>query len=800
MDFDLVLDGLDEEDAQPLKAALEAFGVDTEALWRLPQWNTGEDVAGVPSWRLGPRDSRDRVAPVLAGQMRAAAAYDGAVPLLLLYLIYEVEQAWEKSYHYAPMWDTLRGAQTYLDDHPTVVREADVHAVSALRALMRSLDHQIQVENAMTCGRLETLATQAAAVVRCARQAADQVDAVAPDLPRLAEHVAAQAAATESYYQAMAVTGRSLHDLFSGAAATDGSARPGAAALDTAIAALREAEHSSEAADHYDLSELRAHRFSLTALRDAQRRDWLWIDHGKVIYIYPFAIRGPAPGEVVAQAGAQAHDWLFSGVPPAGRKNRLSLDDLWDGSDYLGRRYDGSLIELPNVVMRDGHGNEIVTVAASIHLSALGNHYVRLAAELVAAPPHELYAALFRAAPEHGYAQVSFAGQAPGVTHPRLCDLAVRLAQDVGAGLGGAGAGVRVIARPGMFHVLVSVHAASLSYGYDPSAPRREALTIADLSDAVGIGVLSTPVTNCVGSLAEWIRYAANPDHPNHGVSLADDRILRTCNTTVMIALGSPEFSTATRETMAEFVASLDGLFAGWSSELAAHHEWISAQVPDLDALAVESPRGSVQLRELAATLERRQIRLHDFATEARSVAALIESPSLVASPVAATTLAALREAAGYPRQVAELNQKIEEVLDERLGLRIDALARQRAAEEARIAARAERRRRARLDTSLAIIAAIGISGLGQIIQSGYDVKVLGAVWIAGAIAALSAIIGLVVWLIAARAKEDHDERRPAAGHRPVRQPAELPRQTVPPRPSGADQRDVGGQPVRDRS
>src|SRR5690606_29232079 len=136
------------------------------------------------------------------------------------------------------------------------------------------------------------------------------------------------------------------------------------------------------------------------------------------------------------------------------------------------------------------------------------------------ASPHDVYLAMFRAAPEHGYADVSF--DVDGAeSYPRLSDLAVRLAQDLATSLDPA---VWVITRPGMFHVLLSIHAASVSRGYHPNAERREVQDAEELLQAVGAGVLTNPVTHCVGSLAEWIRYPDRPAGAYHDINVTGRR------------------------------------------------------------------------------------------------------------------------------------------------------------------------------------------------------------------------------------------------------------------------------------
>jgi hypothetical protein len=202
---------------------------------------------------------------------------------------------------------------------------------------------------------------------------------------------------------------------------------------------------------------------------------------------------------------------------------------------------------------------------------------------------------------------------------------------------------------------------------------------------------------------------------------------------------------------MAEFVASLDGLFAGWHSELASHYHRVNRfQGNVADASAVDGLSAQA-LGELSRQLDEERIRLNDFAVEARSMMALIRSPSLVSSPMSSETLGSLLERSGYQRRVDELVVKIDEVMHEQLGLTIEKLARRRAEKEARDEARSERRQRAKLDTMLAVIAAVGVSGLGQILQSGYEVREDGALAIVVLIVLLAILVGGWFWRAAGR-------------------------------------------------
>jgi hypothetical protein len=368
---------------------------------------------------------------------------------------------------------------------------------------------------------------------------------------------------------------------------------------------------------------------------------------------------------------------------------------------------------------------------------------------------------MFRAAPEHGMAVVSVAGS--DRTWPRLSDLAQDVATAVAENLGRITTGPAPLARDedlarrGPYHVLLIVDAASVRTG--PVGRRREIRTHAELLSAVGAQVLGNPVTHCVSALAEWSRYPV-PEQTNilRTVTHRDDMVVRTANTTVFVALGSPSFHTLTRETVAEFVASLDGLFAGWSADLTTYYEEVE-ELLDRTARLDESAPADEALAAAAALRGMRQ-RLSDFVTEVRSTVAMIDSPGLVASPVVSAMKSGLLAAAGFRRRAEDLDRRVEHVLGNRLVDRIEETARALAQRVAREEEERERRQRARMDTALAVVAAVGISGLAQIIQAGFDVRDVGAVGIAVTVLGLAGLFGLLV----RRASQNNRTTRPSPG------------------------------------
>lgn len=706
----------------------------------LPRWDAEAPRDGVPSSRRPPGRRAD-AAEEVSVQLPQAARVNGGPALLLLYILLEVEEAWEVSYHYRPLWDTLRGAQDALRDRLPGLAERDRAAAGAVLALMESLDAQILTENALMCGRLASCADAAELAVEKGREAADLALRAAIGLPELSTWLVAVARRYCLLHEAVARAARAMVAFFDTGAP-----------LDDAIATVAEAERAM--AGHRSRSELRAHRASLITLNQHKDAEWLRIDHGSVVFIYPFAVRGLTPEQVVAAASGDAAGWRLAGATPLDVHDALDLDDIWDGSDPLGRGYDGTFLELPDVTICSIDGVELGTVTAQIRFSGLGNHHVRFQAELVESSPMDIHAMLMRAAPEHGVARVGFRAAEPdGQAWPRLSDFAMQLVDDVSVALQGSAEGipVRSVARPGMFQVVISVNAASKALGPAGGSGRSEVLTVEEFNAAVGAQVLTSPVASDIGSLAEWIRYPLHDAAQVDAMGLTTDWTVRTCNTVLLVAPGTPEWVTRTRGSIAEFVASLDGLFAGWSHELASHYTRAKEFQRRVAEAGVVDDLPAAALGDLSSQLDEERLRLNNFAVEARSTMALIRSPSLVSSPVCAAMLGLLLDRSGYQARVEEIVLKIEEVAHEQLGLTIEKLSQQRADRESREEVRTERQQRAKLDTMLAVIAAVGVSGLGQILQAGYDIQAAGALTIIMVIVILAVLVGGWFWRAAGR-------------------------------------------------
>lgn len=676
-----------------------------------------------------------RVRTTLSTNLPKVEREPAGLALMLLYVLGEVDAAWEVSYHFGPLWDTLRGTRDVLNNHHSVSREdADVCAANAVLALMKSLDYKILVENEMLSMRREAHADAADSAARWAHRAAEYAQRITDEYPDLGAYVLELAERGNVYNSAVATAMRGVIGFY-----TTG------APLDSTISAIERAEHHPSVADTAPASDLRAHRACLTALNHERSSPWLHVNHGRIVYVYPFALRGIAPERAVTCAGEKSADWLLAGNFPSSVHNSLDLDDIWDGSDSLGRRYEGALIELPDVTMRGHDNTEMGRVTCQIRLSNMGNHYIRFEARLRDVSPSDLYAMMFRAAPEHGSIRVSFKDLSPELRDrpagewPRLSDLAMCLVEDTRTRLHEYSdiTEVGMVARPGMYQVVVSINSASARRGPAGTEARREILTMDDLNAATGVQVLTNPVTYMVGAIEEWIHYSTQNELSATVQGLGREWMVRTPNTILMAAPAGADHADATRLGVVEFVASLDGLFAGWSAELASYYEKARGLQESLSRLDENRAGSAPELARLSRQLNAEKIALNHFTVELRSTLALIQSPSLVASPVVAATLSGLLSASGFERAAEELRVKIDEVVNEQLGIIIERLTSKRIENQ-----------RVKTEVFLAVISAAGVSGIIQVLQAGYGAGGAGVKWaIAGVIAIVTGAVTLGWWV-----------------------------------------------------
>jgi hypothetical protein len=297
-----------------------------------------------------------------------------------------------------------------------------------------------------------------------------------------------------------------------------------------------------------------------------------------------------------------------------------------------------------------------------------------------------------------------------------------------------------------MFQVLLTVDAVSTRNG--PAGEiRTEISAIPALQAATGAAILYTPVSNVMTSLAEWSRYEI-PDGTlvPRTQARSGRALIRTINTTVHLAIGAPHWELGTALSVSEFVATLEGLFTRWMEQLSDFQTAVN-----VERRKVHNSRNASaeELRIQVERLRRIRLNLQTFVTDCRSTIGLIQSPALVRSPMVAADLAAMVEAAGVKRRADEFDDRAQEVLSDRLDEIIERLAKDREEAESEARHKAENRHRTRMDTLLAIIAAVGVSGLGQILQAGYGLGARPSLEIIVAILGLAVIVGIAVYVLA---------------------------------------------------
>ncbi|RKR90326.1 hypothetical protein BDK92_4696 [Micromonospora pisi] len=787
-----LLDALVEGDARPLRQWLgehlaPAPGAGVETDLRL--------LDGLVFWNAEEHDdaARQRVLDGVERTLSAAALVPGATPLLLFYLKYQCDQAWEVAWDVDLILAVLQHARRYGADLVAAGQLADPEPTRLALDQLAVLVSEMGTLNAASCASLAEWARLAAETAALAGRVADAAETA--DASASAAYVAVDTREDETYYLAVSRAALAVHDHFA----------YGGSDLDGAVRTLRLAEESFP--DACSRSELRSHRYNLEVLAEAAEQPWIRLEHAKVVYLYPFGLyqesragrADPGPDvatrdgatfaeRLVAVARRTAQQWTVAGWsvadhPQAVVEQDLLLDDTWKGDDPLGRQYRGMAVRLPDLEFADVDrvNVEPVLLQVELRLSELGNHYLRVECQLSGATPPQVYAAMTRAAPEFGdLVQLGTPLQPAVDARPtqlwsRLSDFAVDVVRDVTGQLAEhSGLAVRRSGRPGMYHVMLSVERGSLvsPVGGEP-VPVAIAL---DAATAVGAQTLVHPVRNGISSLAEWLRYPVEIDTlPKvDAPGFIGDLLLRTCNTTLMVLPGTPDYGVNMVLEAAEFVATLEGMFAGWQDQIADHYDQVMVQLaamierlerhdaaPDPTGVdPAEYERVTRELGEMQARLEAQQLRLHQFVMASRLSLMFVTAPSLVMSPVARSTIDQLLVAAKFDALRSDFEGMIDNVLGDRIGALVDAsVRRQRERNDARARAQQERdaaaasaerelqQRRERAtrhwqDVLSIATATVGISGLMQIIQAGYQVQRLSAAGLVAVVVVLAVLVG----------------------------------------------------------
>jgi hypothetical protein len=702
-------------DFAPAWHVLAEYGVDCSVIRRGAQWISDDRARGSVS--------QESCSDACAEIRNAAStlAHDPALHgLLLLCVRAEVMEAWEISYDLTRLQtliETVRGGVPRGDDSLAVIRAID--------CLLAITSAELEEERALLTGQRSL---HAAAADRAA-QFADETARLAGAIEGgpLADYLIAQARGLGEYHRAVGEAVRGLDGYLANGRVPQAALR----ALDAAIA-------SDAITGDGMRSELRAHRVALAAL-EGRAGEALRIGQASVAYLYPFALRGIEIGELfdaVRGGGPMA----LAGAPVRGVA-AMDLDDVWNGADEHAWAYAGIVITLDDVVIQLDEGAQ-ERVAVEVRLSTFGNHYVRISrARLTDLTCGDYRTALFRAAPEHGPLQL-FHDLGAALQKidgcERLADYAMEVVRDLRAFLSAAADGdIQCVARRGMFQVVSTI--SEFTTPFPAGGQPEPADALHDLLAKHGAQVLTNPVPYNVASIADWTRLVVNHDLCRVATLGQGRLIVRSPNTTTLVSIGIPDWVTATQASMAEFAASLDGLFAGWTFELSRHFDEIRrAQDRFAELSGVARPQLK-DLERLAHSLEDARHRLSEFMVEAKRTINALRSRSLLSSAVAAEELRLMLAYSDFDQRIEEIEIKTNELAHDRVA---SAIGRARL--------RRDERARAKMEVFLAVIAATGLSGLVQVLQAGFSGQNVrwqeGAEISVGAILVIGFTCGIYLW------------------------------------------------------
>lgn len=675
--------------------------------------------------------STESSAEVVTRAIQHAAGSTAAVPLAL-YVRLVCEAAWDLTWDHQPLLALIDAAEDAWRAAPPSPGSEEHLALETLLALRGELT----LESACSTGDPTLVTDRASRLHDRLVELAGQAGALSAS--DVAAHLVEMLEDRAGYAGAVALAARTAASLSAGAALTADEA-------EAVLATLRAAEQrftDGDVTDHASLSEIRAHRSAVERLLAAAEEDWLRVDEGSVVCLFPFGLRHAEQTRIVEAVREHAAAWSLGGQPLDNHPTSLLLiDDCWRGDDPLQRRYDGTQLDLPDLRLPD-LGDQPTTARVTVIISQLGNHCLRIEIPLTGAMPHEVAARVWSAAPEYGHLgelqqPLRYeGGGGPPAGWPRLADFAKDVLDDLAAALATTAVGqVRLSWRPGMFHVVTTLRQASVLPGGQPAAarPLEDALALPTL---FGAQPLCHPLPSGLGSVAPWTRYHPGAGTMLHSGALTDDILVVTENHTLLASFSSADYMVATVAQAVEFVASLEGMFAAWQDELSEFYLGLRPHLRLLDDADQDDPDLD-DLQRILVDLQRAQLRLRQFLTSARVNLLFIAAPALVTSPVMRRTVSDLLDLSTVWQQRSDFTDNAGQALTDRVTDLIESWTRRK--EE-----KLEKRNRLLVNTLLAVLAGIGISGVLAMVQDGFSVTGWGSATLVALVLVIAALVGIV--------------------------------------------------------
>lgn len=678
-----------------------------------------------------------RLGNLLPPAVRAASAVPLGGIVLAMYLRNLVNEAWELNWDHS----LIRAAVNAASDAAAALSPSGADAVAW--DLLRFMNHEFDVEAALLTGNLDAvIAVTADAIERIApvRQAAREL----PTHPARAALIA-ESRSEHRYYRAVneiaiatsALLARRVHDVSADIVRIselidDGGFRP------------------------IDASELRGHLASLQTVAAAAERPWLHIDEGRVRIVYGFGVMQHGSEDMSADVdgvrelvASQRQEARLGPLRVTKVLRRLTLSDVWQGSDSLGRRYRGSTFQLEDLLL-DGHaaGPGGLRIRTQVQLSELGNHTVLFDIDLEDAAAFDVAQIVNLATPVYGDLT-----EIPGVLHlhprsdprarlSRLADVVaailddlrslLRRARDDRANARGKSAYADPIsARAGSFGVLVTVERASS----DERGLRTPLASAREISGLWGAQPLLHPLPAGASGVADWTMYDVGGANPFELLHLNDELLAANSNVTLLASFRSPDYAVSEIESFITFAHSMHGMYQAWQSKVREHAESISGLLTEVERLLGATDAASADddqdqqkqaiddLGDLVRVIERAELELQSFVQSKQAIMLFVESPAIVSSPALRVDLDTVLRSNRYDLLREGFERAVRDVLGSRLQplldvchRRIERILDDRQAERERTTERVER-------VLGVILAVIGVSGLVSVLQAGFGLQ-----------------------------------------------------------------------------
>ncbi|MFI7078148.1 hypothetical protein ACIBO1_12755 [Micromonospora sp. NPDC049903] len=647
------------------------------------------------------------VRAVLRAQVGHVAGRPDLLLLLVSYLYARINEMWDLYADQGGVLRTItevlrtgfpespeqsRGAgsgppSTAITEHTSIMLE-NIRLVSQGMAVSRAVNSSCMDEVEKQAGRIVAAMDDQICRIRSIRDGGE-----------LTDWLSAHANETRDYYQTLVSCARATRQfLLAGKRAGDQGVHEPREVLAEELAGFLEKveqtrrRHPARAWLSGDLAALAA---NLRIMREWVNRDFLFVEDATVVYIYPFAIPSAVldrvrltPGRDGSSAstgyGADPISAIRSrceeralrvhGRPISAVVDHAVGDDWGAESDY--RVLDVSLP--PVLITMTDAARTQTTLIATLRISSLGNHSLRIEGALVDADVHLVNQALRRPSVVMGASEkVRLATSDRTEAWSRLSEYAQEVITEFLNGLNddpSADQSFDDVAQRAaatavaLSHSLLVVHSLQVIQA-DGTARHACGSEIRDAA-IVGSSLFVSPVGRDAVTLEEWVRYRPSPhvtdilgDYGYDG-----DIVLRTANTTVVSAPETPDWMALSYSAQAEFIATLPGVLLGWTAEITEYIRQARDQLDTARRLLQEAPMSTVQersaLQYTILSLEQRYADLRLVTSDVRAKLNGINSPTLLRDLIRRSYFDRLYEAAGLAAYERSLLSRIQEAED----------------------------------------------------------------------------------------------------------------------------------------